>query len=174
MAKNEWKEWTTLVLIAFLALSISFSWFAPVAVDPASASDIALATAALIIIPEYEAPDTSKIDEVHTKIFEDEAWEKEIEKLATEEWSERDNKDLFRAINDFYGNLNDEDEIIYVREDESTKFSGMDADDKDGVVTQFLKIKYEDDSGDNQKVYITVVTTFDDGDLEDQEFFETE
>ena len=171
---QDWKSWTSLVLVAFLTLSISFSWFAPATVDPVSAGEIALATSALIILPEFEAPDTAKIDEIHTKILEDDAWEDEAEELATKEWSERDNKDLFRAINDFYDDLDDEDEIIYVREDESTEFSRMDADDKDGVVTQYLKVKYEDDSGDDQKVYITVETTFDEGDLDDQEFFITE
>ncbi|MCH7568407.1 MAG: hypothetical protein IIA87_03215 [Nanoarchaeota archaeon] len=173
MAQNEWKIWALLVIGLFISATLAFGWFSP-AVESISEKVIITGVLSGIVFPEYEAPDTSKIDEIHTKILEDDAWEVEIEKLATEEWSERDNKDLFRAINDFYGDLDDESDIIYVREDESTTFNGLDTNDKDGVVTQFLKIKYEDDSGDNQKVYITVVTTFDDGDLEDQEFFETE
>ena len=38
----------------------------------------------------------------------------------------------------------------------------------------FAKVyKYEDENGDDRKVYVTVETEFDEGDLEEQEIYET-
>jgi len=104
----------------------------------------------------------------------EDAWEAEAEIIATEEWEDNEYRDVYKAIKDIYGDLRDKDDIEYVREDESTDFDNMDEDDKDGKVTQYLKVKYEDENGDDKKVYLTVETTLDDGDLDDQEIFETE
>ena len=122
---------------------------------------------------DSDDPNTALLLEIHKEVTEDAAWEDRAEEIATEEWSERDNKDLYRAINDIYGDLDDEGDIIYVREDESTDFINMDADDKDGIVKQYLKVKYEDEDGDDRKVYVTVETEFDEGDLENQSFSKT-
>jgi len=138
-----------------------------------SAKDIA----ALIVIPDVpSAPalNDSKVNEIYKKIFEEDKWEKLAEELATEEWKEHDYRDLYKALDDLFGDIHDEDDIEYVKFDESTDFDNMDEDDKDGEVTQYLKIKYEDESGEDRKVYITVTTEFDDGDLDDQEFVETD
>lgn len=161
------------ILIGIMLLSSFFGWFTPEVVTPnfPTAAEIA----SLIVIPIANSTsvlDNDKLDDVYDKVYEDDVWEDEAEKLATEEWSEKDNKDLYRFIRDsnHYGDIDDESDIIYVREDESTDFSSMDADDKDGVVTQYLKVKYEDENGKDRKVYITVETKFDDGDLEYQDF----
>lgn len=172
-----WIQYGTGLVVVVLLLGAFFGWFSPEIVpqNVPTALEIATATAGLIVLPEVkDSLDNEKLAAIHDKILEDDVWENEAEALATEEWSENDNKDLYRAIRNLYGDIDDEDDIIYVREDESTDFSSMDADDKDGVVTQYLKVKYEDEDGDDRKVYITVETEFDEGDLEDQDFSETE
>lgn len=131
--------------------------------------------AELIVVPTVVVQNSSdvKLDQVLEKVLEDETWENDAEALATAEWTERDYKDLFKAIEDIYGDLDDEDDIDYVKEDESTKFKNMDADDGDGKVVQYLKVKYEDKDGDNKKVYLTVKTVFDEFDLDDQKISQT-
>ena len=165
------KVFIALVVTVMLVFQLYSFYSVEDVVEYPTAQDIA----SLIVIPTVNVSlDNEKIDGIYVKILEDDAWEDEAEELATDEWSERDFKDLYRAIEDLYGNIDDEDDIEYVREDESTRFSRMDADDKDGFVTQYLKVKYEDDEGDDKKVYVTVETEFDEGDLEDQEFFITD
>ena len=177
MQKKDWQI-TAILVVVVIGLIGMFAGWGPSAETPQviypTADAIATITAALIVLPDTSSQDNEKISEIHDKFFEDDAWEDKAELLATEEWEENDWKDLYKAISDIYGDLDDEDDIEYVREDESTEFSSMDADDEDGVVTQFLKIKYEDEDGDDRKVYLTVETEFDEGDLEDQEIYESE
>lgn len=112
--------------------------------------------------------------ELHEKIFEDDAWESEAEVLATEEWEERDYDDIADAINELYllNQIDDRDDIEYVKEDENTKFI-LDADDKDGTIIQYVKVKYENEKGKDVKKYLTITSTFDDGELEKQEITNT-
>jgi len=167
-----WIQYGTGILAAFLVMSLFAGWFET---EPQAMPTFPTAEeiANKVIVPMVEAPDNEKIDEIHVIVLKDDGWEDEAEAMATEEWAENDNKDLYRAINRIYGDLDDEDDIIYVREDESTDFEAMDADDKDGIVVQYLKVKYEDENGDDKKRYLTVVTEFDDGDLEEQEITRT-
>lgn len=113
----------------------------------------------------------NKTDAIYAKIFEDDAWEAEAEVIAMEEWEDNDYKDIFNAI--FKRDnvtLADKEDITYVREDESTKFIEMKAKDKDGTIIQYLRVKYEDVYSKNQRIYVTVETKFDDGDIEYQHF----
>jgi len=118
-----------------------------------------------------------RLDNLEVLVNEDKVWEKEAEQIATDEWSERDYKDIYKAINDIYNGTDDEiderDDIIYVKV-KDTDFEDMDADDKDGTVTQYLKVKYENINGDEVKKYLTVTTTIDEGEVEDQEIEETD
>ena len=102
------------------------------------------------------------------KILED-AWEAEAEVLAEDEFSERDYKDLFEAMdaneNISIEDRNDIDKVI-IRDVEVTE---LDADDKDAIVTHELKVYYEDADGDDKKVYMNVNTT-----IVDEEIFEQE
>lgn len=120
----------------------------------------------------FELAENDKTDKIFLKIFEDDAWEAEAEVLATEEWEDRDYKDVYRFIRDSVNGskILDEDDIEYVREDESTDFDKMDAKNKDGIVTQYLKVRYEDSEGNDKKVYLTVRSDFDDGSLDEQKF----
>ena len=104
---------------------------------------------------------------------EDEDWEDLVEDIATVEWEERDYKDIYKAIDDIYGDIDNRDDIDYVREAEDAEFTGMDVDDEDAIVTQYVKVKYEDNSGDTAKVYLTIETEIDEGEVEDQKITET-
>ncbi len=171
---TDWKYLSTIVLGLVILGGIFFGLGNPIPVEAVSETVIISGVLSGMVFPEVEAQDNEKIDAILAKVTEDDAWEDKSELLATEEWEDNDWKDLYRAISDIYGDIDDEDDIEYVREDESTEFSGMDSDEEDGVVTQFLKIKYEDKSGDDHKVYLTVETEFDEGDLDDQEIYESE
>ncbi len=122
-------------------------------------------------LEEGEVSQSELTQSIHDKIFEDDAWESEAEVIATEEWEERDYDDIADAINKLYpvNQIDDEDDIEYVREDENTEFINMDADDRDGKVIQYVKVKYENERGKDVKKYLTITSTFDEGDLEDQE-----
>ncbi len=50
----------------------------------------------------------------------------------------------------------------------------MDENDRDGVVVQELKVRYETDDGDKVKKYLIVTTEVEDGEVEDQEIAERE
>jgi len=112
-------------------------------------------------------------DDVIAILNEDEDWENAAEEVATAEWKKADYKDIYNAIDDIYGDIDDRDDIDYVREAENTKYSGMDVDDEDATITQYVKVKYEDDSGDTTKVYLTIETEIDESTVEDQEITET-
>ncbi len=165
-------QWITMI-VAVLLLFGSFTWFAAPVINVPTAKEIA----AEIALPE--APETQnltgvedRLADIETTLNEDEEWEDEAEAIATEEWEDRDYKDLFRWMsNPNEGNLSidDRDDIIYVKEDESTFFISADSDDKDANLEQFVKVKYEDMNGKNQRVYLTIETRIDEGEIENQE-----
>ncbi len=108
----------------------------------------------------------SLTQEIRDKLFEDDAWESEAEVLAMEELEDDDYEELVDEID----NIDDEDDIDYVKV-EDIVFRRMDASDKDGIVIQLLKVKYDNDDDDNEKKYFRVKTTIEDGEVEKQEFF---
>jgi len=115
------------------------------------------------VCPEITA--NEQISEIHTEIFEDELWEDEAEALATAEWTERDYKDVYKAIDD----IDDREDIEYVKVKES-KVGPINVDDKDARVKQLLKVRYEDADGQDQKIYFVVITDIEDGEIENQNF----
>ena len=121
--------------------------------------------------PECEVCEVLNVSldqEILDKLNEDDAWEDETIALATEEWEDNDYKDIFKFLEDNSSDIDDKDDIIYVREDKKTTFGGMDADDKDAIVTQYVTVKYEDSDGDNIKRDLIIITEIEDGDVEDQ------
>jgi len=129
--------------------------------------DTSALDAAVVALLNVSVGDNSDVIAI---LNEDEDWEDAAEKLATEEWEARD----FKDIADFLDDLDDRDDIIYVREDTATTFDGMDSDDEDAIVTQYIKVKYEDDSGDDKKVYLTIESGIEEGEVEDQEITVTD
>lgn len=169
-------NWVTVIGIVVMLFG-SFTWMAPVNVDYPTADEIAKAIEEGKLVYDGEGNvviatevDGDKLNALHNKYFEDDVWEVESEILASDEFEDNDYKDLFRWM-DGDGNLSIEDrddikKVVVL----DTEFSNMDSSDKEGTVTHELKVYYEDVTGDDLKEYITVTTTLDDGEVEDQEF----
>jgi len=172
MAKD--KDWvpTTMVVLLLVLLIGSFTWMKP---EPVELPEYPTATqiAALVKVPVQQPVNNQLLQQVLDEVNEDDNWESEAEALATEEWQESDYRDLYRAMKRLRLDIDDEDDITSVTEDESTDFSKMDSNDKDAVVKQYLRVKYDDEEGDHKKAYITVRTEIDNGDVDEQEFYFT-
>ena len=130
----------------------------------------ALEIAEQIDIPEVSEGDLTQ--EIHDKLFENDAWEKEAKVLALEELEDDD----YEAIYDF---LVDEDgENLKIDEEEDIEeviindvsYSNMDVDEKDGIVNLELKVYYENSDGDNKKVTLDATAIIKDNEVEDLEF----
>ncbi len=178
---NSVLQWCSLIAMIILVIG-SFTWMGTtIMVDEDAIAD-KVADQIDITIPTVTAkvPEVNltgiedRLDDIETTINEDDDWEDEALALATEEWEDRDYKDIFRAINDLseYG-IDDRDEIDYVKIREDW-VEGTDADDQDATVFQEVKVKYEDEDGHDQKVYFTIETEIEDGEVEDQEIELTE
>jgi hypothetical protein len=112
----------------------------------------------------------NEVADIKATVNEDKDWENAAFVLATSEWSNKDNKDIFNAINnDLNGSIEDKEDITSIVVTDTTVVSS-DVDDKNSKVEQTLKVKYEDKDGDNKKMYILVTTTIKDNDVEDQKF----
>lgn len=173
-------NWIAVIGVGLLLLGNGFAWFRPVnSVDFPTAdeivqaiedADVILDEDGEVVIPEEL--DVEKFNELYDAYFEVDAWEAEAQVLTEEEYEENDYKDLFRWMTDpLKGNLpiDDRDDIdrVVVKD---TDFFDMEARDKNGEVVQDLKVYYEDSFGDDKKVYITVTTVFDEGEIDTQVF----
>jgi len=165
---QNWVQWATLIAVVFIGIG-SFTWFVAPVIDCPTCQ----------VLPNLEVPEVNltgvegRLTEIEVTLDKDDNWEKEAEALATDEWEDRDYKDIFNFLEDEFENIDDRDDIIYVREDKATTFTGMDADEKDAIITQYIKVKYEDASGENQYVYLTISTEIEENEIEEQEIEET-
>lgn len=110
--------------------------------------------------------------ETHAEVFKSDAWEASVELLANDEWGANNNKDLYNFLDDEYSDIHEKGDISSITV-KNTHYSDMDADNHDGVVVQELVVRYENSDGDNVKRYVTVTTTVNDGDVDEQDFTET-
>ena len=165
-------QWIALLGLVLLLVG-SFTWMgATVTVDEdaiankiASQMDITIPTVtAYVNLTGIE----DRLGEIETNLNEEDDWEDEAIVLATEEWEDRDYKDIFKFLEDEYKDIDDKDDIVYVREDKKTTFTEMDADDEDAFVTQYVTVKYENSDGDNVKRDLTIYTEIEDSEIEDQ------
>jgi len=172
-------QWVTLT-VACLLLIGSFTWMgAIVTIDEDAIAD-KVATQIDIPTPEITIPPVvanlsdveNRLDNIETILNEEDDWEDEAIALATAEWKDRDYREIYKAIEDIYNDIDDRDDIEYVRiKDEEVTSS--DVDDKDATIVQKLRVKYEDKYGDDRKVYLTITTEIEDSEIEDQEIEET-
>jgi len=167
--KANWVQYTTLVLAAIVLLGGFFYYkpAEPITVNYPTAAEIASEVAPLLTVPDNTEV-LNAVGEVQTILNEDDLWEQEAEELATAEWSNRDYKPIFEFIDDRWHDIDDREDIIYVHVKDTT-FSDMDADDQDAFVVQELKVKYEDEDGQDRVRYLTVETEIEEGEVEDQE-----
>lgn len=162
MAKENfnWIQGLTLVLGALLLVG-SLTWFAPVGA-PTPVNQI-IDTSNLATKADLDNI-SDKLNSIDTQINEDDLWKQNAIDLATAEWSKNDNKAIFNVLR----HIDERKDIenIVVKDFEVT---GLDTDNEDAIVTQELKVYYEDDSGDNVKDYVTVTTYIKDGEVDEQE-----
>lgn len=106
---------------------------------------------------------------IQATLDEDDTFKASCKALATSEWSNRDYKDLFNAMDDLGLSIIDKEDIsnVIVKDDD---VSGIDVDEGNCDVSQKLKVYFEDADGDSKKAYITVDTEVVDNDVEDQVF----
>ena len=122
----------------------------------------------IVEVPYNDTAIVADIADIKAILNEDDAWEIAAEDIATEEWSENTYKDIYNAMIALNISIDDKTDIdkVVIKD---TSFSGMDVDDKDAEVTQEVKVYYEDLNGDDKKIYLDIVTTIADNDIEDQE-----
>ena len=174
MATNKSSLWV-IGLIATLALVCSF--IAAVKVQPtgvtrAEVKAIVDNAVASIKMPSVNLDNIEqRLEAIENKLNKDDVWKDEAITLATEEWTKRNYKEIYEAIDELYGDIDVREDIVYVnvKDEEVTSF---DTDDKDATVVQELKVKYEDVNGNEKKVYLTVTTNIEEGEIEDQEIEE--
>lgn len=167
--------WT---IICLLILSLIASTVLMVQVSNQKAVPTADEIAAKINVPAAPSINLTDVEnqiaDIKATVNEDKNWETQALDLATTEYSDKNNKALFNAIDDLFGNIEDREDItkIVVKD---TEVKNSDVDDKDAKVVQELKIYYEpSDSTDTVKVYLTVTTVIKDGEVTDQKIVETD
>jgi hypothetical protein len=175
---NSWVSYATLI-VSLILLVGSFVWFAPKqipTVEYPNADDIA----SRIVVPANDNTEVlaaiadvkTSLSDVKDSVTADEDWEVVAEQLATTEWTDKSYKAIYEFIDEEFRDIDEREDIIYVRVKES-EVTDADKDDQDAFVTQNLKVKYETDEGEEVVRYITVETVINDGEIDEQEFSET-
>jgi len=155
----------------------SLIWIMAVLVLFTAVSALILVNAPAVEVPAVDCPvlpalNNSEVlvavQDVQTTLDEDENWQEVAEEIASDEWNARDNKDIYEAIDDLFGDIDEREDIdrIVVKNEEVTSY---DVDDEDAVVVQELKVYYEDVDGDDKKVYLEVTTEINEGEVDEQE-----
>lgn len=163
---NTWVQYVLLVVVLACAGMYLFQAGQPDAVMP-TAEEIA----AGIVIPAVESGQivnlTSDVADIQATLDEDDDFEDSCKDLATEEWSDNDNKEIYKAIDALVADIDEKEDIdrVVVKDSDVT---GTDIDEGDCVVTQDVKVYYEDEDGDDVKEYLTITTDIEDLDVEDQ------
>lgn len=128
------------------------------------------------VCPELAPVDNSDIltavSDIQTTLDEEDTWKDEAIALATEDWEKRDYREIYKALDDIFANIDDRDDIesVSIKDEEVTSFN---VDEEDATVVQELKVKYEDLNGDTIKVYLTITTEIEEGEIENQEIEES-
>jgi len=101
----------------------------------------------------------------------DSNWEDKAQALVEEEYSGNKFKEIYKAIDDLFGDIDEKEDIekVVVKD---TDFSSMDAEDENAEVTQKIKVYYENLDGDDKKVYFIVEAEIEEGEVEDLEITE--
>ena len=158
--KANWVQWATGILALFLVIGVFGGWYS---------SDTNVTTEKVNVIQKnvtFDFTDFSeKLEGIQTTLDEEDNWEETAIELATDEWSRKDYKYIYRFLEDI-DEKEDIDKIV-IKDEEVTSFN---VDDQDATIVQELKVYYENLDGDDVKVYLTVTTYIEDGDVEDQDF----
>ena len=121
---------------------------------------------------EINIPLLELADQTPVETLEEEGWKGEAMTLATEKLEEDAYLEVYNAIDDIYNDINEKEDIEYVRIKEE-EISSVDAENKDAVVSQKIKVKYEaegESETTEEIVYFKVTTVINDGDVDSQDF----
>lgn len=164
--KINYAQYLTLILVSFMLVG-SFTWMD---------KDISVTTEKVytdINLSELEL----QISELKSDVFgvqstldEDLIWKTEAIELATAEWTKRDYKEIYEFLDYEDNKTIDEREDIDKVLIKDSEVKNFDVDEKNANVEQLLKVYYEDLEGYTVKVYLTVITTIEDGEVEDVEY----
>ena len=172
MTKENLGLWIVGLLAGFALIFSLIAAFKPVGVSVDQVKTIVDNAVSQISIPVVNLSSINqKLDKIEKDINEEDVWKDKAIELATNEWKKRDYKEIYKAIDRIYGDIDVRDDIIYVKiKDEKVTY--FDVDDQDATVVQELKVKYENLQGDEKKVYLIVTTEIREGEVEDQEIEE--
>ena len=116
---------------------------------------------------------TSDLNKINNKLFENDAWEAQSQVLSEREYERHNYRDLKEYLlvkysHDFksFYDASDIDGFKVVVRD--VDYSNMDVREKDGTVTHYLKVYYEDKNGERTKRYVTVTSVLKDDEVEDR------
>ena len=128
---------------------------------------------------EIDIPLLELAEQIPVEELEDESWKREAINLAEDKLEEENYLEVYYALDDLFGNIDDEEDIQDVRIMEEETES-MDAEDKDAVVIQKIKVKYEfiedvngTDETIEETVYLEVTSEISDGEVDYQNFKES-
>lgn len=120
------------------------------------------------------SPNNTKIDDIHTEIFETDVWESEAELLALDEIQDDDYEAVYDYMTDASPNglgldIDDEDDIekVIVKD---VKTITSDVDDRDATVEYKLRVYYENSDGDDKKETVYATAAIDDGEVDELTF----
>jgi len=129
---------------------------------------------------EIDIPLLELAEQTLVESLEEEGWKQEAKDLATNKWETNDYLEIYNAIDDLYDNIESKENIEYVKL-KKEEVSSMNAKNKDAVVSQKLKVKYESleeveeenetvEKNVNKIVYINLLSIINDGDVDSQDF----
>lgn len=174
-----WKKTGTILIAGVLGGALATTGGAIFDKDPAcDLPDLSqIATKADIDALGLVVADTSAdVITLQDEILAEDRWDATAEVFATEELEDDDYEELGEWILDefsdtFTGNEDIEDLDLSVTV-KDVKIVSSDVDDQDAIVEFDLKVRYEDNSGDRVRKYITATVEIDDGEAETPVFVE--
>lgn len=164
--KNSWPAYVSMALLVMLVIG-SFTWMSPKDVVIPTADEIASkvkVTSTVTTTTANLSGIETRIADIESTVSKDDKWKTEALALAEDEYSAKNYKAIFNVLT---GIVDKEDISSVVVTD--FRVTRTDADSKDAKVFQELKVRYEDENGDNKKVYLEVTTIIKDGEVEEQE-----
>lgn len=167
---NGWVQYV--LLVAFILMASVYIYDMGSQESYPTAQEIATQ----INVPASQSVDlvnvTEAIANIQATLDEQDDFEDACRDYAIEEWEDDDFEDIYDAIVSLFDDIDDEDDIedVIIKD---TDITASDIDEETCTVVQDVKVYYEDTSGDDVKVYLTITSEIEEDDVDDQEIIET-
>lgn len=109
------------------------------------------------------------LEQVSLKVDAEVLWKAKAQELVWEDITDDDFEDLFDFLVDQNKSIYREKDIYDVEVDDYS-VSNVDEGDQNADIDYDLIVRYEDESGDNKKVYVTVTAEVEEGEVEDVDY----